>query len=222
MAHSNRIFGAVILRTAQGKLYYEILGVPEDGHQEPPFPDALDFPGESARGPLKDELRARCPGIEPRYDEKRLDFVANIRSSDAEVDREEFVDSWRDQLEFEPLDGFGDFLHPFHRVVRVKLTGADRVRWWSGWFHYPLLIENSRREMEESGERLVKLLDPDRRRARDVIEEAYFEQVMRARLAIFERRREWWRVIRWGLTTALGSVLAACSGIQIWQYFFGG
>ena len=76
--------------------------------------------------------------------------------------------------------------------------------------------------MQDSGKRLQSLFSKGCTDWRNVVEEAYFEQVMRERLAIFERRREAWRVVRWGATTALGLVLACWSGIQIWDRFFGG
>ena len=69
--------------------------------------------------------------------------------------------------------------------------------------------------------RLRMLFERDNPKARDVIEESYAEQVLREWLEIFERRREWWRIIRWGSTTALGLVLAAWSAIQGWDRLFG-
>ena len=212
--------------TAHGKPYYKSIEGIEGESRESPLHNALDLPGKHGRDDLEAELRARYPGIEVSHAFRAKDFVDDVRSLSRKVNGDEFVDYWRSQLEYhknyhakfesdEPLD-------PFRRLVRVKLSGPDRVRPWSGWFHYPLLIEETRREMIESGERFAELFEHPSCDPRDVIEEAYREQVMRERLAIFERRKEWWRVIRWGLTTALGLVLAAWSGIQVWDRFFVG
>lgn len=214
----------LIKRTAHGKPYYErIIGIDEDV-QVSPLHDALDFPGNEGRDAFELGLQARYPGIEVRYEEDGLDFVAEIRSIDRKVDRDEFVEDWQYQLQYAANSkDYSQIKDSFLRAVPVRLSGKDRVRWWSGWFHYQWLIENSRREMEVSGERLQSLFEgPKPRNWRDVVEEAYYEQVQRRRLAIFERRREWWRVVRWGLTTVLGVVLTLWSGIQIWDRFFGG
>ncbi len=220
MTDRSKKLSVTIKRTAHGKPYIDVagLGVDDQGF---PLHDALDFPGNRGRDDLEAALKDRCPGIEVSYSETRLDFIAEIRSIDREVDRDEFMDHWRIQLRYAQAHRFRNIDDPFRRIVPVRLSGKDRVRWWSGWFHYPLLIEDSRRQMKESGERLAKFLERTRFNERDVIEEAYYEQVMRERLAIFERRREAWRIARWGATTALGLVLACWSGIQIWDRFFG-
>ena len=213
----------VLIRlTAHGKPYYESIEGVEEETRESPLQNALDFPGKHGREHLATELKARYPGIEVSHSERPHDFVEDVRSLNRKVNEDEFVDYWRSQLEYDAKYRTDDPPDPFRRLVRVKLSGPDRVRPWSGWFHYPLLIEETRREMIESGERFTKLLGHPSRELRDVIEEAYYEQVQRERLAIFERRREWWRIIRWGSTTALGALIGIWSGIQIWQYFFGG
>ena len=219
---SRKIHRASIRRTAHGKPYYEVwLGL-GDAIEESPMPAALDFPCKPSRDDLAAELRVRYPGIEVRHGERGLDSAADMRSLNRKADRGEFIDYWRGQLRFAETRGFDDLNDPYRRFVRVKLSGKDRVRWCSGWFHYPLLIEDSRRQMTESSERLQSLFEQDRPNRRDVIEEAYFEQVMRERLAIFERRKENWRIIRWGSTTALGLVLAAWSLMQIVDKLVGG
>ena len=214
----------LIKRTAHGKPYYErIIGVEEDV-RDSPMHDALDFPGKGGRDEFEATLKDRFPGIEVRYEEDGLDFVAEIRSIDRKVDRDEFIEDWRHQSQYAyNSKDYSQIKDSFLRAVPVRLSGKDAVHWWSGWFHYPRLIENSQREMEESGKRLQSLFEgPKPRNWRDVVEEAYYEQVQRRRLAIFERRREWWRVVRWGLTTVLGVVLTLWSGIQLWDRFFGG
>ena len=222
MASSNRFLSATIMRTAHGKPYYVFMGAVSDGDREPPLPDALDFPDERGREVLESELKAKYPGIEIRLGGDRIYFVAKIRSSDDEVERSRFVEAWQDQVKHGNAHDFEEIIDPFHRIVRVKLTGKDRIPWWSGWLHFPVLIEDTRRAMVESGERLIKLYEPERRIDRDVIEEAYYEQVMRERLAIFERRREWWRIGRWVATTVLGGILGFWSVLQILDWFSGG
>lgn len=213
----------LIKRTAHGKPYFERINGIEEDVRDSPMHDALDFPGKEGRDAFEATLKARYPGIDVRYGETTLDFVAEIRSIDRQVDRDEFVDCWMHQLQYAANRGFNELKDPFLRSVPVRLSGKDSVRWWSGWFHYPWLIENSRREMAESGKRLQSLFEgPKPSDWRDVVEEAYYEQVQRRRLAIFERRREWWRVIRWGSTTALGVVLAAWSLMQIVDRVIGG
>ena len=216
----------VLIRlTAHGKPYYESIEGIEEETRESPLHNALDFPGKRGRGDLEAELKARYPGIEVSHADRAHDFVEDVRSLNRKVNEDEFVDYWRSQVEyhknFYAKYGSDEPLDPFRRLVNVKLSGPDRVRPWSGWFHYPLLIEETRREMIESGERFAELFERPNCAPRDVIEEAYLEQVLRERLAIFERRKEWWRVIRWGATTALGLVLAFWSGIQIWDWFVG-
>jgi len=197
-----------IFRTPHGKPYYErIIGIGE-AHQESPLHDALDFPGEHGVRELENDLKALHPGIDVSLGFRDLNFIADLRSTAHVVTRDKFIDHWRHQLQRAAKRGYSQVDDPFRRIVPVRLSGKDRVQWWSGWFHYTLKIEESRREMEDSGGRLEKLFKLPDLNDRDVIEEAYYEQVMRERLAIFERRREWWRVIRWGLTTALGAVLA--------------
>ena len=199
----------VLIRlTAHGKPYCEIAHGLGDGDKNPPLYDALDFPGNRGRDDLEAALKAKYPGIKVGVGETERGTMAGMRSVNRQVNRDEFMDHWRIQLGYAKANRFGNINDPFRRVVRVRLFGKDKVPIWSGWFHYPLLIEDSRSQMKESGERLAKLFERSRVSERDVIEEAYYEQVMRERLAIFERRREWWRVIRWGLTTALGVILA--------------
>ena len=212
----------VLIRlTAHGKPYYESIEGIEEETRESPLHNALDFPGKRGRDDLAAEMKARYPGIEVSHADRPHDFVEDVRSLNRKVNEDEFVDYWRSQLEYDAIYRTDDPIDPFRRLVRVKLSGPDRVRPWSGWFHYPLLIEETRRQMIESGERFKKLYEHPTSNLRDVIEEAYLEQVLRERLAIFERRKEWWRVIRWGATTALGLVLACWSGIQIWDWFVG-
>lgn len=211
-----------IRRSAHGKPYFEDAVGLGDDLGDSPLHDALDFPGKDALDDFGAALKDKYPGIAVSRDGARHDYIAEIRSIDREVDRDEFQYCWRFQLKFAMIEGFNEVKDPFLRIVPVRLSGKDRVRWWSGWFHYQWLIENSRREMEESGKRLQSLFDSPHPRRRNVVEEAYYEQVQRRRLAIFERRREWWRVVRWGLTTVLGGVLTLWSGIQIWDRFFGG
>lgn len=214
----------LIKLTAHGKPYIERINGVEDDVRDSPMHDALDFPGKEGCDEFEATLEARYPCIDVRYEESRLDFVAEIRSIEREVDRDEFIEDWWCQLQYAANgNDYSQIIDPFLRAVPVRLSGKDMVRWWSGWFHYQWLIENSRREMEESGKRLQSLFEgPKPRDWRDVVEEAYYEQVQRRRLAIFERRREWWRVVRWGLTTLLGTALLVVSGIQIWDRFFGG
>ena len=214
----------LIRRTAHGKPYYENAVGLAEGDRQSPMHDALDFPGKKGRDEFEATLKAGYPGIEVIFDQSSLDFVAEIRSIDREVDRDEFIGDWWCQLQYAANgNDYSQIKDAFLLAVPVRSSGKDRVRWWSGWFHYQWLIENSRREMEESGKRLQSLFGgPKPRNWRDVVEEAYYEQVQRRRLAIFERRREWWRVVRWGLTTGLGMVLTLWSGIQIWDRFFGG
>lgn len=214
--------GVPIMRTAHGKPYYAVgFGFGDDAH-ESPLPDALDFPGDSGLDEVENQLKARCPGVNVGYGAVRPNHIADIRSIKRKVRRDEFVKTWRLQLVFAETQGFVEVYDPFRRVLRVELSGKDRVRWWSGCFHYPLLIEDSRRRMKESGERLQSLFEQVPTSHRDVIEEAYYEQVMRERLAIFERRKENWRIIRWGSTTALGLVLAAWSLVQTVDRLAGG
>ena len=208
-------------RTAHGKFYYEDERVGE-GALVCPLPDALDFHDDLDRVTFADELKAKFPEFEVFQGYDRIDDMEDIRSVNREVNRAEFYDSWLQVVTPTSRLGGDDMQDPFRRFVRVRLSGKDRVRPWTGWFHYPLLIGKSLRDMQESRDRLRILFECGKPKARDVIEEAYFEQVQRERLAIFERRREWWRVARWGATTALGLVLACWSGIQIWDRFFGG
>jgi len=221
MTDRSEQLSVTIRQTAHGKPYIDPAshGIVD---QEFPLHDALDFPGNRGRDDLEAALKDLCPGIEVFFSEPRLDFIAVIRSIDREVDRDEFMEQWRYQLQYAANRGFGEVDDSFRRMVPVRLSGKDRVRWWSGWFHYTLKIEESRREMEDSGKRLQSFFRSRTPNWRDVVEEAYFEQVQRERLTIFERRREWWRIARWGATTALGLVLAFWSGIQIWDRFFGG
>ena len=212
-----------VKRTAHGKPYLAPTDWLADDAQAFTLRDALDFPGNRGLEEFKADLEAKNPDFGFHYDGTSLDSVAGIRSIDREVDRDDFMRCWLHQPRHAVVDGVGELRDPFLRAVPVRLSGKDRVRWWSGWFHYQWLIENSRREMEESGKRLQSLFEgPKPSDWRDVVEEAYYEQVQRRRLAIFERRREWWRVVRWGLTTVLGVVLTLWSGIQIWDRFFGG
>ena len=221
MTNHDRKPRVMIMRTPHGKpLYENASGVDEDDRDSPLY-DALDFPGKRGLDDLEAKLKGRYPGIRVLHGRKG-NFVADLRSMNRKVSKVEFMSHWRNQLTDAPLGRPFEFNDPFRRAVPVRLYGKDRVRPWSGWFHYPLLIEDSRRQMKESGERLQSLFEQVPTKRRDVIEEAYFEQVLRERLAIFERRREWWRIIRWGATTALGLVLACWSGIQIWDRFFGG
>ena len=206
--------------TAHGKFYYEDERFGDDA-MVCPLPDALDFHDGLDQRSVVEGLKAKFPEFEVMWTSSRKDFMEDIRSVNRVVSRDEFYDSWLQALSPRSRLGRDDMQDPFRRFVRVRLSGKDRVRPWAGWFHYPLLIEKSRREMQESGERLRMLFERGEPIARDVIEEAYFEQVMRERLVIFERRKEWWRIIRWGATTALGLVLACWSGIQIWDWFVG-
>lgn len=202
---TNRIRGPVVHidQTAHRKFFYksDALG---DEVQESPLPDALDFPGTHGRVDLEAKLKARYPDVVVGVVERRFDYVAEIGSAETGISRDQFVDVWQKQFEIAEFEGFDEFKDPFRRFVHVELSGKDRVRRWSGWFHYPLLIADSRRQMEESAARLVKLFESKGPLERDVIEEAYYEQVMRERLAIFERRRESWRVIRWGGDDCVG------------------
>ena len=211
-----------IRRTAHGKPYHDRIQVVEHDIQESPLHDALDFPCADGLDEIESGLRAKSPGIAVGPGEPNRKVILGLRSLNRRIERDEFMRTWHIQLGLTKLFGFEGLNDPFFRNVPVRLSGKDRVRWWSGWFHYPLLIENSSGEMRESGERLQSLFGEREPTARDVIEEAYFEQVMRERLAIFERRREWWRVIRWGSTTALGIVLAAWSLMQIVDRVIGG
>lgn len=223
MANRKAKPSVLIKRTAHGKPYFERINGIEEDVRDSPMHDALDFPGKEGRDEFKATLKARYPDIEVLFGENGLDFVAEIRSIAREVDRDEFIEDWRHQsLYAYNSNDYSQIKDPFLRAVPVRLSGKDAVHWWSGWFHYPRLIENSLREMEESGKRLQSLFDIRTPNWRDVVEEAYYEQVQRRRLAIFERRREWWRVVRWGLTTVLGVVLTLWSAIQIWDRFLGG
>lgn len=201
-------------RTAHGKFYYEDERVGDDALRCP-LPDALDFHDGLDLQSFVDELKAKFPEFEVMWTVARKDFMEDIRSVNHVVSRAEFYESWLQALSPTSRLGSDDMQDPFRRLVRVRLSGKDRVRPWTGWFHYPLLIGKSLRDMQESRDRLRMLFERGDPIARDVIEEAYFEQVQRERLAIFERRREWWRIIRWGSTTALGLVLAAWSLMQI-------
>ena len=222
MTDRSEKLSVTIFRTAHGKPYYDgIIGIGE-APQESPLHDALDIPGEQGVYELEDALKTRYPGIEVRTGVRGLNFIVDMRSTDQKVIRDKFVEHWRHQLDRAANSGYSEVDDPFLRIVPVRLSGKDRVQWWSGWFHYTLKIEESRREMEDSGGRLEKLFKLPDLNDRDVIEEAYYEQVMRERLAIFERRQEWWRVIRWGATTALGLVLAAWSLMQIVERLAGG
>ena len=90
----------LIKRTAHGKPYYErIIGVEEDV-RDSPMHDALDFPGKGGRDEFEATLKDRFPGIEVRYEEDGLDFVAEIRSIDRKVDRDEFIEDWRHQSQY--------------------------------------------------------------------------------------------------------------------------
>ena len=221
MTDRSKKLSVTIFRTAHGKPYYDrIIGIEEESPGSP-MHDALDFPGEQGVKELEDALKARYPDIEVHTGVKGLNFIVETRWTDQRVTRDDFIENWRWQLEHAANSGYGEVDAPFSRIARVELTGKDRVRWWSGWFHYPLLIEDSRRQMNESGERLQSLFEQVPTNRGDVIEEAYFEQVMRERLAIFERRKENWRIIRWASTTALGLVLAAWSLVQIVDRLFG-
>lgn len=221
MTDRSEKLSVTIFRTPHGKPYYDrIIGIGE-APQESPLHDALDIPGEQGVYELEDALKTRYPGIEVRTGVRGLNFIVDMRSTDQKVIRDKFVEHWRHQLDRAANSGYSEVDDPFLRIVPVRLSGKDRVRWWSGWFHYTLNIEESRREMEDSGKRLQSLFSEGNTHWRDVVEEAYYEQVQRERLAIFERRREWWRIIRWGSTTALGLVLACWSGIQIWDWFVG-
>ena len=222
MTDRSEQLSVTIYRTAHGKPYYErIIGIGDDS-RESQMHDALDFPGNRGRDELEDALKARYPGIEVSTGIRGLNFIVETRSTDQRVTRDDFIENWRWQLEHAANSGYGEVDDPFSRIARVELTGKDTVRWWSGWFHYTLNIEESRREMEDSGKRLQSLFSEGYTHWRDVVEEAYYEQVMRERLAIFEQRREAWRIARWVATTALGSVLACWSGIQVWDWFFCG
>ena len=222
MTDRSKKLSVVIRRTAHGKPFYDRINGLEGEAQEYPLHDALDFPGDQGANKIEADLKARYPGINVF---RGRNFIADMRSTDQRIIRDKFGEHWRRQLDRAANSGYSEVDDPFLRIVPVGLSGKDRVRWWSGWFHYPLLIEASRREMEESGKRLLSLFSLFSKgdaHWRDVVEEAYYEQVQRERLAIFERRREAWRIIRWGLTTALGLVLAAWSGIQVWDWFVGG
>ena len=225
MTDRSKKLSVTIYRTAHGKPYYDaIVGIGDDS-RESEMHDALDFPGEQGVKDFEGALKARYPGIDVLTGVRGLNFIVDMRSTDQRVIRDKFIEHWRHQLARAENSGYGEVDDPFLRIVPVSLSGKDRVRWWSGWFHYPLLIETSRREMEDSGKRLqslFSLFSKEDTHWRDVVEEAYYEQVQRERLAIFERRREAWRIIRWGSTTALGLVLAAWSGIQVWDWFVGG
>ena len=222
MTDRSEKLSVTIFRTAHGKPYYDgIIGIGDDS-RESQLHDALDFPGNRGRDELEDALKARYPGIEVDTGVNGLNFIAEARSTEQRVTRGDFIENWRCQLKRAVNSGYGEVDDPFSRIARVELTGKDRVRWWSGWFHYTLKIEESQREMEDSGERLQSFFSKGYTDWRNIVEEAYYEQVMRERLAIFERRREAWRIARWVATTALGLVLAFWSGIQIWDRFFGG
>ena len=222
MTDRSEKLSVTIYRTPHGKPYYDrIIGLGEEA-QESPLHDALDFPGEHGVRELENDLKALHPGIEVSLGFRELNLIADLRSTDHVVTRDKFIEHWRYQLYHAANSGYGEVDDPFRRTVPVRLSGQDRVRWWSGWFHYTLKIEESQREMEDSGKRLQSLFSKGNTHWRDVVEEAYYEQVMRERLAIFERRREAWRIARWVATTALGVVLAVWSGIQIWDRFFGG
>lgn len=210
-----------IKQTAHGKLHYEDERFGDDA-LVCPLPDALDFQDGLDLLTFVEELKAKFPEFEVMRTSDMNDYMVDIRSMNREVSREQFYDSWLQVVRPPSRLGRDDMQDPFRRLVRVRLSGKDRVRPWAGWFHYPMLIDNSRREMQESTERLRSIFDGSEPTARDIIEEAYYEQVMRERLAIFERRREWWRIIRWGSTTALGLVLAAWSLMQIVDRLVGG
>ena len=208
MTDRSKKLSVAIYRTPHGKPYYDaIVGIGGDS-RESQMHDALDFPGNHGRDELEKALKSRYPGIEVLTGVRGLNFIAEARSTEQRVTRDDFIENWRYQLEHAAKRGYGQVDDRFSRIARVELTGKDRVRWWSGWFHYTLKIEESQSEMENSGKRLQSFFSKRDTHWRDVVEEAYYEQVQRERLTIFERRREWWRVIRWGLTTALGAVLA--------------
>ena len=222
MANRKRNPSVFIKRTRHGKPYYEVdLQLGENGH-ESPLHDALDFPGDRGRDEIEAVLRTKSPDVKVRDGTRRLNLISELRSVNRKIERDEFMTVWRHLMAFAKSNGSDEVNDPFRRFVRVRLSGKDRVRPWSGWFHYPLLIEINRRQLQECSERLKSLFEQSDPVVRDVIEEAYFEQVTRERLAIFERRREWWRVIRWGSTTALGMVLAAWSLMQIVDRVIGG
>ena len=210
-----------IKQTAHGKLYYEDERFGDDA-LVCPLPDALDFQDGLDLLSFVEELKAKFPEFEVMRTSAMNDYMVDIRSMNRVVSRAEFYKSWLQAVSPHSRLSRDDMQGPFRRLVRVRLSGKDRVRPWAGWFHYPMLIDNSRREMQESTERLRSIFDGSEPTARDIIEEAYFEQVQRERLAIFERRREWWRIIRWGSTTALGLVLAAWSLMQIVDKLVGG
>lgn len=222
MTDRSEKLSVTIFRTPHGKPYYDrINGLGEDA-QESPLHDALDFPGEHGVRELENDLKAIHPGIEVSLGFRELNLIADLRSTAHVVTRDKFIDHWQHQLQHAANRGFDQISDPYRRIAHVELTGKDAVHWWSGWFHYPILIEESRRQMQDSGVRLRMLFEQGDITARDVIEEAYLEQVLRERLTIFERRREWWRIIRWGSTTALGLVLAAWSLVQIVERLAGG
>lgn len=224
MNNQQRKFSVTIKKTRQGKPYYETYGLPgapeSERDAESPMHDALDFPGERGVEELKNEVKRLVGDVEFGI-EFRPEFRIKQRPDLKEIDRIEFARNWRDAIVLHRKIPNPELHDDFGRIVQIELTGKDRVRWWSGWFHYPILIEESKLQMADSATRLKTLLDDEQVRERDVIEEAYYEQVQRQRLAIYERRRENWRIIRWGATTVLGMVLASWSVLQIWDRFLG-
>lgn len=216
---------ATIYLTRHGKPWLISYTLPSDigeSYEERIMNDVLDLTGGVKS--LAQQIRNQYPGIEV-HDAFRIDLPLRNGTGGDTVGRERFEEIWELKVKYD-----GDFRasidDEFVRNLPVTLQGRDRVRCWEGWLHYPILIAGCQREAKESLARLkvfIESTDPesDSHQLRDIIEEAYYEQVQRQRLAIYKRRRENWRVIRWGATTALGLVLAFWSGLQIWEWFFG-
>ena len=217
-------YNATINLTRHGKPSLISYTLPSDigeSYEEHIMNDALGISGGVEE--LAQQIRDQYPGIDVRY-AFRIDLPLRNESGGDPVGRERFGEIWELKVKYDK-DLIAYIDHDFLRNLPIILQGKDRVQWWSGWFHYPILIAGCEREAKESLTRLKVQIqetgpEPDHHQLRDIIEEAYYEQVQRQRLAIYERRRETWRVIRWGSTTALGLVLAFWSGLQIWDWFF--
>lgn len=219
-------YQATIYFTRHGKpcrVSYALPRVKGESYIEEHFlDDALGFPDDV--DDLAQQIREDYPDIEILYT-SRTDLPFRNESGGEPVSRERFEEIWDYELKILGSDVLPHIEDVYLRDLPVDLSGKDEVACLSGWFHYPILIEDCKQEASASLARLKTLIsemgtDKDPRLFRDIIEEAYYEQVQRQRLAIYERRRENWRVIRWGATTALGLVLAFWSGLQIWDWFF--
>ena len=228
MREPNQRYEAIIYFTQRGKPYSVSYVLPnkigESFAEDLPTYDALDFQFDAAVDDITKLIRDRFPDIDVRH-AFRDDLPMSTEAKSGLVDREEFNEIWIYKLKVGQDALLAHIENEFLRNLPVKLEGEDRVKHRSGWFHYPIDIETSKRHADQSLIRLKALItnaNPERGvDFRDIAEEAYFEQVQRQRLAIYERRRENWRVIRWGATTVLGLVLAFGSMVSVWDKLFG-